>query len=145
MPRYFTLDEARQHLPAVDSGIREAIAAKKVFEAAERDQRALAEKVMMMGGITVDREAVLGTRQKRENSAAKLKLVFDNFEEIGCVVKDLDIGLIDFPALYRGREVYLCWQLGEPDIAFWHPVDEGFAGRKAIDREFLRECGANQE
>jgi hypothetical protein len=69
--------------------------------------------------------------------------MFENFEEIGCVVKDLDIGLIDFPALYRGKEVYLCWRLGEPDIDFWHPTDEGFAGRRPIDGEFLRECGGD--
>jgi len=141
MPRYFTLSEARQHLPALDSGIREAIAAKKVLEAAERDRRELTERVMMVGGVSLDREKAIDARNKRESSAAALKRVFEHFEEVGCVIKDLDIGLIDFPALYRGREVYLCWQLGEPDIAFWHAVEEGFAGRQPIDRDFLRECG----
>jgi hypothetical protein len=52
------------------------------------------------------------------------------------VVKDLDIGLIDFPTLFHGVEVYLCWKLDEPAIEFWHGVDEGFRGRKAIDRDF---------
>jgi len=51
-------------------------------------------------------------------------------------VKDLDIGLVDFPTLFRGAEVYLCWRLGEPAIQFWHGVDEGFAKRKAIDQDF---------
>jgi hypothetical protein len=51
-------------------------------------------------------------------------------------VKDLDTGLVDFPTLFRGQEVYLCWKLGEASIEFWHSVDEGFRGRKAIDRDF---------
>ena len=57
-------------------------------------------------------------------------------QAIGCVVKDLDIGLIDFPTEFRGEEVYLCWKLGEPRIEFWHGVEEGFRGRKAIDQDF---------
>jgi len=57
-------------------------------------------------------------------------------QDLGCLVKDLDTGLVDFPALFRGQEVYLCWKLGEPSIEFWHGVDEGFRGRKAIDSDF---------
>ena len=53
------------------------------------------------------------------------------------MVKDLDVGLIDFPTLYRGEEVYLCWKLGETGIQYWHGIDEGFRGRKKIDRDFL--------
>ncbi len=52
-------------------------------------------------------------------------------------MKDLDIGLVDFPTLFQGEEVYLCWKLGEAGIRFWHGIDEGFRGRKPIDAEFL--------
>ena len=52
-------------------------------------------------------------------------------------IKDLEIGLIDFPTLFRGQEVYLCWKLGEDKIRFWHGIHEGFRGRKAIDQDFL--------
>ena len=51
------------------------------------------------------------------------------------VVKDLDRGLVDFPALREGEEVLLCWQVGEDEVAFWHGLDEGFAGRKALPFE----------
>lgn len=54
-------------------------------------------------------------------------------DELGVVVKDLDLGLLDFPALRDGEEVELCWQVGEPAVAHWHPLDAGFAGRKPID------------
>jgi hypothetical protein len=59
-------------------------------------------------------------------------------EDMGVLVKDLDIGLIDFLTRYHGREVCLCWKLGEDRIAFWHGMEEGFRGRKAIDQEFVR-------
>jgi hypothetical protein len=51
---------------------------------------------------------------------------------LGVVVKDLDAGLVDFPAERDGRAVFLCWQLGEDEVAFWHGVEEGFAGRKPL-------------
>ena len=60
----------------------------------------------------------------------------EKLQDLGCLVKDLDIGLVDFPTLFRGQEVYLCWKVGEPSIEFWHGMNEGFGGRKAIDRDF---------
>ena len=52
-------------------------------------------------------------------------------------MKDLDVGLVDFPTLFRGEEVYLCWRMDEDDIDHWHGVNEGFAGRKPIDKHFV--------
>jgi hypothetical protein len=89
-----------------------------------------------MGGMVVDRTEVREARERRDHAAGSLRQVLEEVQELGCVVKDLDIGLVDFPTLFQGREVYLCWKLGEPAIAFWHGVDEGFAGRKAIDQDF---------
>lgn len=54
-------------------------------------------------------------------------------ESLGCVVKDIDLGLIDFPSSYDGRPAYLCWKAGEPVVAYWHGPDEGFAGRKPLN------------
>ncbi len=50
----------------------------------------------------------------------------------GCVIKDLDIGLVDWPALHGGREIWLCWRYGEPEVAYWHEIDGGFAGRRPV-------------
>jgi hypothetical protein len=52
---------------------------------------------------------------------------------MGCILKDINTGLVDFPTVRKGREVFLCWQHGEPEIAFWHDVDAGFAGRQPLD------------
>ena len=89
-----------------------------------------------MGGVMVDRNRAIDARKRRDTSAAKLRSAIEQVQAVGCVLKDLNIGLIDFPTLFRGEEVCLCWKLGEPQIEFWHGVEEGFRGRKAIDQDF---------
>jgi hypothetical protein len=54
-------------------------------------------------------------------------------QSLGCVVKDIDLGLIDLPATREGQPIYLCWKAGEPAVAYWHGIDEGFASRKPLD------------
>ena len=136
MSRLFTLEQAHRALPAVKDALREAVASKAAMEQAEAKLREINHKVMISGGMMVDREQVGGFRAQRERSVEKLQEAMQTFEEIGCEVKDLDIGLLDFPTWYRGEIVYLCWRLGEDRIEFWHG-DEGFRGRKPIDAEFL--------
>jgi hypothetical protein len=53
-------------------------------------------------------------------------------ESLGCVVKDIDLGLVDFPSMLDDEPIYLCWKLGESSVAYWHGADEGFASRKAL-------------
>ncbi|HJZ96995.1 MAG TPA: DUF2203 domain-containing protein, partial [Candidatus Solibacter sp.] len=118
--------------------LREALAAKSEYQEAEKAIHGLTERVMMMGGVIVDRDRALEARSRRDAAAATLKAAIAAVQETGCVVKDLDIGLVDFPTLFKGAEVYLCWKLGEPAIEFWHGLDEGFRGRKRIDQEFLK-------
>jgi hypothetical protein len=68
-----------------------------------------------------------------EQLDAQAASLIEQLDELGIVVKDLDLGLLDFPALRDGEEVELCWQVGEPSVEHWHPVEAGFAGRKRID------------
>jgi hypothetical protein len=136
MPKRFTLPEAQRLIPEVSHRLREAVALKAEFEDAEMVLRSSLERIMAMGGVTVDRERVGQVKARRESAAARLPKAIERIQQMGCVVKDLDIGLVDFPTFFRGVEVYLCWRLGEPAIQFWHGVDEGFAKRKAIDQDF---------
>ena len=99
---------------------------------------------MLQGGVIVDRAKLIDCKQRRDESARQLKDAIEKIHEYGCLVKDLDIGLIDFPTLFNGEEVYLCWKLGETDIQFWHGVQEGFRGRKPIDQEFLAHHQGNR-
>ncbi len=137
MPRYFTLQQAVKLLPEVESAIRDAISHKDEYQQAESEWQGFSSRVTLMGGMVVDHSQVTQQKHRRESSAHHLKEAIEKIQEFGCLVKDLDIGLIDFPTLFRGEEVYLCWKLGESGIQFWHGVDEGFRGRKPIDQDFL--------
>ena len=66
------------------------------------------------------------------NAGLSMFANFDQIQDLGVLVKDINLGLLDFPALREGQEVYLCWQYGEGEIAFWHEVEAGFAGRQPI-------------
>jgi hypothetical protein len=137
MPRHFTLTEAERMLPEVERALRDALFHKAEYQAAEETLTATMQGIRMAGGSRVNPGPILATRARRDASAGALREVFDTIEQIGVLIKDLDIGLIDFLTLYQGREVCLCWKLGEARIRFWHGMDEGFAGRKPIDEEFL--------
>ncbi|MGA2268518.1 MAG: DUF2203 domain-containing protein [Bryobacteraceae bacterium] len=136
MPKRFTLAQAQNLVPQVDRLLREAMALKCEFVQAERGLQRLIERIMLMGGMLVDRDGAIKAKSRRESEAARLRNALQQLQDLGCLVKDLDTGLVDFPTLFRGQEVYLCWKLGEPSIEFWHGVDEGFRGRKAIDQDF---------
>jgi hypothetical protein len=136
MARRFTLEEAESLLPEIEGSLRDAISLKSKFELAEGELQSINRQVTMMGGMLIDRNEIQRHKQQRDQSAEGLKTAIEKIQEFGCVIKDLDIGLIDFTTLFRGEEVYLCWKLGEAGISFWHGTHEGFAGRKPIDEEF---------
>lgn len=137
MPRHFTVSEAERMLPEVDRALRDVLFHKAEYQAAEAELNATMQGIRMAGGSRVNPGPILATRARRDASAGALRDVFGKIEQMGVLIKDLDIGLIDFLAHYQGREVCLCWKLGEERIRFWHGMDEGFAGRKPIDGEFL--------
>ncbi|HYO82567.1 MAG TPA: DUF2203 domain-containing protein [Bryobacteraceae bacterium] len=136
MPRYFTLEQANRLLPAVRDAVQLAVRLKPVLESAENELREINRKVMVSGGMMVDRQHVGELRQDRDRAVEQIRDALEKISTIGCQVKDLDTGLLDFPTLYRGEEVSLCWRLGEERIEFWHG-SEGFRGRKPIDDDFL--------
>jgi hypothetical protein len=137
MPRHFTLTEAERMLPDVDRALRDALFHKAEYQTAEAELNATMQGIRMAGGSRVNPGPILATRARRDASTGALREVFERIEQMGVLVKDLDIGLIDFLTLYQGHEVCLCWKLGEERIRFWHGTEEGFAGRKLIDDEFL--------
>lgn len=128
--RYFTLPEAQALLPR----LREVLDALRRI----RDEAALKKtRIDLLWKRLEAGEAVLGTighEQKQMDAlVSRLTTIADDVDQIGCVLRDVDAGLIDFPARVRGgRTVFLCWRLGEPEIAFWHGTNEGFAGRKPL-------------
>jgi hypothetical protein len=136
MPRHFRLEEAERLLPDVERALRDAIFQKSEYQSADGELNRSMQHIRMAGGSRVSPGPFLALRARKDAATAALSAAIDQVTELGAQIKDLDIGLIDFPTLYRGREVLLCWKLGEDGIAFWHGTDEGFRGRKRIDDEF---------
>ena len=136
MGKTFTLQEAAQLIPKLSEWLREAIEAKSEAAKIEGELRALAARINALGGVEIDPAAVGQRKRTHQRAAQRLRRVLGAIEESGCLVKDLDVGLIDFPARLGAEEVYLCWKLGETRIDYWHRPDEGFTGRKRIRNEF---------
>lgn len=70
-----------------------------------------------------------------EHLMDRIQRILDDIHALGCEVRHIELGLVDFPARIHGREVYLCWQLGEPMVAYYHGLREGYAGRRPIPRD----------
>ena len=137
MQRYFTLDEAQRLLPEIVEGLNRIKALREVCKQAEAEIQNTARRIVQLGGVRVDLEHLAGLKHRRDSSSAHIKEALESIQAHGCLVKDIEAGLVDFPALYKGEEVSLCWKLGERGIGHWHGVEEGFRGRKPIDRDFL--------
>jgi hypothetical protein len=131
--RYFTLAEAERLLPEVERLVREALAQRAEHEAAEKALKLQFQHIQLAGGSLVDRSAILSLQSRREAAARSVQRSLQAADELGVLVKDLDIGLIDFLTRYHDRDVCLCWRLGEDRISFWHSTEDGFRGRRRID------------
>jgi hypothetical protein len=121
--RHYTLDEARAQLPWVTERLAAMRSARERLTDADA-RGALAGSSGGNGG---------GAAGKRVGEAfLDLQAGAEEMSERDIVLRDLDRGLVDFPTLRDGREVYLCWVDGEPDIGFWHQLDAGYAGRQQL-------------
>jgi hypothetical protein len=141
--RTFTLDEAQSLLPVLESLLRTAIASRKLIESVDAELQELAHEVFLKGGMQVKVVEVARRKAEREKAIQKAKDAISEIDAIGVQVKDLDIGLLDFPCEVDGRTVLLCWKLGEKGITHWHGVSEGFAGRKPIDERIAKAKRSN--
>ncbi len=133
VPRIFTLEEANELVPTLELE----------FGRMARLRTELAPLVESMGGPEVS-VAILQQGGKpapgREADAERLRRLaadiaatVERVNGLGCLVKDLEMGLVDFFSMQGNEPIFLCWQFGEPAVAHWHPIDEGFAGRRPIE------------
>jgi hypothetical protein len=136
--RSFTLEEAQSLLPVLESLLRTAIDGKKLIETVDAELQDLAHRVFLSGGLLVNIIQVARRKAEREKTIQRVKDTLAEIDATGVQVKDLDIGLLDFPCQVEGRTVLLCWKLGEKGIAHWHDTSEGFASRKPIDEKIAK-------
>lgn len=136
--RTFTLDEAQSLLPVLESLLRAAIAGKELIEDVEAEMQAVSHRIFLNGGTSVDIVPLARRKAERVKAEQRVRDALAEIDSIGVQVKDIDIGLLDFPCTVEGRTVLLCWKLGEKSITQWHGVEEGFAGRKPIDERIAK-------
>jgi len=129
--RHFTPEEANAELEHVRPLVEQLVTTRLEHSAALERQEELEGKIRGNGGGIPPAELAQATAEV-DAIARRLARLVDEITEHGAQVKDLDSGLVDFPALRRGETVLLCWQLGEDEIAWWHRVDDGFADRRPL-------------
>jgi hypothetical protein len=136
--RTFTLDEAQSLLPVLESLLRTAIAGKNLMDEVDAEMQAIAHRIFLNGGTHVDVVPLARRKAERAKAEQRVRDALAEIDSIGVQVKDLNIGLLDFPCEVEGQIVLLCWKLGEKSITHWHGTEEGFAGRKPIDERIPR-------
>ncbi len=131
--KLFTLTEAEKTRLEVEPILLEAMKCHRKLEELDRDLSQISNRIMIMGGLLVPYDKAVQLRLEHNQLAESVETALERIESTGCVVKDIDTGLLDFPARLNDEDVYLCWRPGEDRIRFWHRPDEGFTGRKPID------------
>jgi hypothetical protein len=134
----FTLQEAQTLLPVLKALLKRAMDGKELIETVEQEFRDLGHRIFLSGGLLVDVFAAARRRAERHKAAQDVKDAINEIDSIGVQVKDLDIGLLDFPCQVDDDVILLCWKYGEEKIEFWHGMEEGFRGRKPIDERIAR-------
>ncbi len=132
MDKTFTLDEAQMLLPILESLLRRAIDAKARSQQLQQQTKEVAHRVVLSGGMLLSMSETAARRAEYEKAEQALRDSVQEIDSLGVQVKDLDIGLLDFPCEVDGDIILLCWKVGEPRIAHWHSLTEGFRGRKPI-------------
>jgi hypothetical protein len=129
--RYFTPEEANEALGEVRPLTEELVAHRRSLVELQSRQSSLVTRIAGNGGNVEPRE-LQGVQESIDEEVAGIARCVARIHEVGAFVKDLDDGLVDFPARHGEEEVLLCWRLGEDEVAFWHGLEEGYSGRKPL-------------
>ena len=130
MAHYFTREEAEALLPAISAVLRKIQEDRKAILQTQEELDAL--RLQAAGNGHHLHERMIKLQRELSLHAQVLRKLADELDSFGCELKDPDLGLIDFLSLRNGREIYLCWHLGEERINFWHYLHTGFAGRQPL-------------
>ncbi len=123
--RYFTVEEANRLIPMLEQKLSELREFREELEELGAELTPLFEVIRHNGGHRKTPQFLELTGKFRD--------AIEEIQSYGCTIKDINPGLIDFPHLREGREVYLCWRSGEEAVLYWHEVDAGFAGRQLVE------------
>ena len=136
MGRTFTLDEARTLLPVLGALLKRARDAAVRAHEIGGEMQALSQRIFLSGGMHVDVTAAARRRAERDKGVQEARSTIEEIEEIGARVGDMEAGRLEFPHLLDGREVLLCWTLGDEAISEWREVEDKPDVRRAVDGRF---------
>jgi hypothetical protein len=131
-PRLFTLEEATALLAQIEPIVRGLQRAKRALDQAASAVGDIVRMSQGNGDVSEHLTAEAGLEERLADLRGQIESQIEEVQSLGCLVKDLDLGLVDFPSLRDGQVVYLCWRVGEQSIAFWHDIDSGFGGRRPL-------------
>ncbi len=132
--KLFTVDEANRLLPSLEPMVRRLMAKRQQLGDHQQVLEGFRAKASRDGGA-LPGSTFAQAKTEAARLAGEIQEGVRQIESWGCVVKDLNLGLIDFPAWRQRERVFLCWKLGEPEICYWHGLQEGFAGRKPLGED----------
>lgn len=130
----FSVEEANRTAAELRPMLESLVRAKREFDALEERTEVLSLALLGATGENPDLTELREAQERRTRLAERLTQGVQSVQRRGCLVKDLDRGLVDFYALSGDRLIFLCWQLGEPEVSHWHSLEDGFEGRQPLDR-----------
>lgn len=134
--RYFTLEEANSTIPYISRIVEDIVAEYEKWRDCIFRYEVIAAKGTPQTESEIEEQEAL--RREVDAVAQRINSYIDELTHVGCIFKGFDAGLVDFRSHLEGREVFLCWKLGEPEIQHWHELDGGFAGRQPLVPEFQK-------
>ncbi len=130
MPKLFSLDEANALLPQLEQIVEELRSTRQSIREAQQEVTNIERQARQNGH---DRAGEFTEARRRLSGLiSRFDSRIKSINDLGCELKDLEIGLFDFRTSWQGRIVHLCWKVGEPEIGFWHELEDGFAGRRQL-------------
>jgi hypothetical protein len=136
-PRLFTVDEANALLPDIKPAVERLLGTFKEIRA--EIEAAAVQANLPLGSPDLARH--LEARAVAPRLFERVKMLIEQIHSNGCLVNGPEVGLIDFPCLFNNEIVFLCWKYGEPGVAHWHRIPDGFAGRRPLLDATSPECG----
>jgi hypothetical protein len=136
LSKTFTVSEAQMLLPVLEALLQRARASALKGAELELEMQRLCHRIFLSGGMHVDVAVAARRRAERDKAGQEARDTIAEIEAIGVQLKDLEEGLLDFPAVMDGKTVLLCWKLGEKEIGYWHSTEDGFSERKPLDGRF---------
>lgn len=134
----FTVEEAQSLLPVLESLLKRAIESKRSAEEVNSRLAEIMRRIHLSGGMQVNVGEASKLRAELESHLLRASESVAEIDSIGAQVKDLDVGLLDFPCRVDEEIVLLCWRMGEPAIEHWHAMNSGFESRQPLDERFRR-------